>query len=34
VDLHVLASAAVAGWDLMTADGALQQAAAKVGVRG
>ena len=34
VDLHVLASAAVAGWDLMTADGAMQQAAAKVGVRG
>jgi predicted nucleic acid-binding protein len=32
VDLHVLASAAVSGWRLLTADHALQRAAAKVGI--
>jgi predicted nucleic acid-binding protein len=32
VDLNVLASAAVAGWGLMTADSALRRGAAKVGV--
>ena len=32
VDLHMLASAAVSGWRLLTADHALQRAAAKVGI--
>ena len=32
VDLHVLASAALSGWRLLTADHALQKAAAKIGV--
>jgi len=32
VDLHVLAAAAVAGWHLMTADAAMQRAAAKIGI--
>jgi predicted nucleic acid-binding protein len=32
VDLHLLTSAAVAGWRLMTADDALNKAAAKAGI--
>jgi predicted nucleic acid-binding protein len=32
VDLHLLTAAAVAGWRLMTADAALNRAAAKAGV--
>ena len=32
VDLQVLTAAAVTGWRLMTADNALQRAAAKVGI--
>jgi hypothetical protein len=32
VDLHLLASAALAGWHLMTADDAMKRAAAKAGI--
>lgn len=32
VDLHLLAAAAVAGWRLMTADDAMNRAAAKAGI--
>jgi predicted nucleic acid-binding protein len=32
VDLHILAAAAAAGWGLMTADAAMQKAAAKIGI--
>jgi predicted nucleic acid-binding protein len=32
IDLHLLASAAVAGWHLMTADAAMKRAAAKAGI--
>ncbi len=32
VDLHLLAAAAVAGWHLMTADDAMNRAAAKTGI--
>jgi len=32
VDLHLLASAAVAGWRLMTADDAMNRAVAKAGI--
>jgi predicted nucleic acid-binding protein len=33
VDLHLLAAAAVTGWRLLTADAALNKAAAKVGIQ-
>ena len=33
VDLHLLASAAVVGWHLMTADDAMKRAAVKAGIR-
>ena len=32
VDLHLLSSAAVSGWRLMTADTAMKEAAAKAGI--
>jgi len=32
VDLHVLTAAAVAGWHPMATDGAMQSAAAKIGI--